>query len=343
MLAARHLCGTFHRPGGRLVHAVVREGLLAVTGAARLAGLGGEQVAALAGDARAGRGVGLLGRLLLGGDGLLVRGQVSAEGPHGAVAEFGDLVDVVEEFAVVGHHDDRSPVVGEGLAQSGAGFPVEVVGGLVQEQDRRAGQQQRGQPQQHGLTAGDVADGPVQADVAQAEAGEGGMGPLLHVPVVSQRGEVPLVGIAGLDGVQCGTGLGHTEDHVDGQARIEGQVLREVTGLARHPYGTRGRSEPTRDELEERGLPGPVVADQAGAAVADRPGQILQDGRPVGPGEREPGAQDGRGQVHGHEWVSPLGCTGGGGRRVETPRIRRWPRMARGKEGAASKGRGRAA
>lgn len=87
--------------------------------------------------------------------------------------------------------------------------------------------------------------------MAETEFAEGGQGPLLHVPVVTDRLEVLLGHVTRLDGVQGGALRGDAERLVDLQAGVERDVLREVADLARHPYGTVGRGEFTGDELQQ--------------------------------------------------------------------------------------------
>ena len=148
--------------------------------------------------------------------------------------------------------DDEDPGPGgDGLVEAAAGVQVEVVGGLVQEQYVRAAQQQGREPQQHRLAAGDLADGAVEADVAQAEFAEGDQGALLDVPVVADRLEVPLGHVARLDGVQRGPLFGDAEGPVHAERGVQGDVLREVADLAHDLDGAVGRGEFTRDELQQ--------------------------------------------------------------------------------------------
>ncbi len=170
---------------------------------------------------------------------------------------------------------------------------VEVVGGFVQQQDVGAAQQQRGEPQQHRLAAGQLAGGPVQADVTEAEFAEGGQGALLDVPVVADGLEVLLGGVARLDGVQGGPPFGDAEGLVDAEAGVERDVLREQADLPGRADGAGGRDEFPGQQLEQGGLARSVGADEAGPAGSEGDVQAVEDGGAVGPGEGEVGTGEG--------------------------------------------------
>ncbi len=148
-------------------------------------------------------------------------------------------------------HDHHPRPGRDGRVQPLARVQVEVVGRLVQQQDVRPAEQQRGQPQQDRLAARDLADGAVQVDVPEAEFTERGERPFLHVPVVAERLEVFLGRVAGLDGVQSGAPCGDAEGLVDAQGGVEGDVLREVADLAGDAQRAVGRGELTGDQLQQ--------------------------------------------------------------------------------------------
>jgi hypothetical protein len=99
---------------------------------------------------------------------------------------------------VAGHHQG-APIGGQGLGQLVGAGQVEVVGRLVQQQDAGSPEELGGQPEQDRLVARDLADPPVQVEVAEAEPLQGGPGALLDVPVVADGGELGLVDLAALD------------------------------------------------------------------------------------------------------------------------------------------------
>ena len=73
--------------------------------------------------------------------------------PRGSIA-----ADVVEEVAVVGDGDDRAGVVGEEPFEPGHRLGVEVVGGLVEEQQVGAAQQEPAERDPALLAAGQCVD-----------------------------------------------------------------------------------------------------------------------------------------------------------------------------------------
>ncbi len=195
---------------------------------------------------------------------------------------------------------------------------VQVVGRLVEQQDVGPGEQQRGEAQQHGLAARDLADGPVQADAAEPELVQGGPGPLLDVPVVGEGGEVLLGRVARLDGVQGGPLRVDAEDLVDPARGVQDEVLRQVAEFARDPDRAGGGRQLAREQLEERGLAGAVEPDEPGAAGADHEPEVVEDLRAVRPGEGERGTGE-EGGVMRHEGLRLRERGRDGMQRVETP------------------------
>ena len=101
----------------------------------------------------------LLRALFLGQPSLLLlepAGVVALVGDALAAVELEDPAgDVVEEVAVVGDRDDRALVLGEMLLEPGDGLGVEVVGGLVQQQQIGRAQQQPTERHAPALAAGE--------------------------------------------------------------------------------------------------------------------------------------------------------------------------------------------
>ena len=101
----------------------------------------------------------LLRALFLGEPGLLLLEParvVALVGDALAAVELEDPAgDVVEEVAVVGDRDDRALVLGQVLLQPGDGLGVEVVGGLVQQQQVGRAQQQPAERHAPALAAGE--------------------------------------------------------------------------------------------------------------------------------------------------------------------------------------------
>ena len=234
-----------------------------------------------------------LGGGLFDGDGLLVSAEVPAVGAQGSVAQLGDGVHAVEQLTVVAHDHQRSPPVVDDLGQTVPTPTVEVVGGLVQEQDVGSGQQAPGQSEERALATGETVDGPVESDGAEAQPVEDGDGALLDVPVVADHLEVTGVRVTGLDGVQRGPCVVDAEQLVDPGAAPERQILGEVPQSTPDADRSAAGSELAGHEAQERRLAGAVGPDQAGAPGAEGGVEVVEHDGGVGPRERQVRTGDG--------------------------------------------------
>ncbi len=256
------------------------------------------------------------GGLLFHGERLLVRREVPAVPGDRPVPQVGDLVDPFQEFPVVAD-DDQDTVPGvDRRVETAARVQIQVVRRFVQQQHVRPGQQQRRQAQQHALAARHLADRAIEPDVAEAELVERGERTLLHVPVVTDRGEPFLADVARLDGVQRRTDPGDAQGGVDAQRGVQDQVLRQVADLTRRPDVTLDGREFARDQPQQGRLARAVEPDESGAAGPHGEMEVVEDRAAVGPGEGERRAGD-VGEGGRHE-ESP-GCEEGQGQRGETP------------------------
>ena len=169
------------------------------------------------------------GRRLLRCEQLLVRVQVAAVHADLAAGQVGDLVHQGEQLAVVAD-DHHHPGPGRHrVVQPLARVQVQVVGRLVQQQDVRAAQEQRGQRDTDGLAAGQPLHPVVETDpVSEAQAVQPGAGALLDVPVVPDHREDVLSRLARLDGVQRVPGGGDAE-----QARTRAGAVPRVMACGR--------------------------------------------------------------------------------------------------------------
>ena len=241
----------------------------------------------------------LIGLLLLGQALLLLlepRGVVALVGDAPAAVQLEDPAgDVVEEVAIVGHRDDRALVLGQVTLQPRDRLGVEVVRGLVEEQQVRLAQQQAAQRDAAALTAGqrrDVGVGRRQAqrvhrvlDVRVEVPGVGGIDARLQV------GELlgGLVGVVGGQLVEAIQERARPGDAVlDVAAHVLGLVQRGLL-LEQADRGARGQHrvaaelgvEP-RHDAQDRGLARAVVAEHADlGAGQERERDVLED-RPVG-------------------------------------------------------------
>lgn len=252
VLARRHLGIAPAAVGDDLRHPLVLVALLGEPLAPGQLDVGVREFALLPLDVGLGGPHHPLGRLLLHGQRLLVRREVAAVPGHLAVVQIRDLVDPVEEFTVVAHHDHHAGPGRDRVVEPPTGPQIQVVGRLVEQQDVGAAQQQRGKTQQHRLAAGELPDGPVETDCVQAELSERRPGPLLHVPVVADRREVLLAGVARLDGVQRGPYPVDAEGLVDPHTGGQGQVLRQIADLARRRDPAADRGEFTGEQAQQR-------------------------------------------------------------------------------------------
>jgi hypothetical protein len=212
---------------------------------------------------------------------------------------------------VAGQQDGTGPG-GEHVAQVGGRGVVQVVGGLVQEQDVRGGEQQPGQRQARALAAGQVLGGAVAVQGGEAQAVEQDLDAGVDVPDVQVLGGLECGRVVahrggGVGCVREGSGVlvdgvlrlpdvgdGGLERLRDGVAGVERGLLVEQTDAGppatRHscPHRARIRLEETREDAQERGLAGAVLADEARAlARGDGEGDVREDS-PGAEGQGDP-------------------------------------------------------
>ncbi len=177
------------------------------------------------------------------------------------------------------HQDRTGAQPRDELLQAGEAVEVEVVGGLVQQEDVIAAEQQRGQPGAGRLATGEAGHRPVEIHL-QPEGGGGLLGPFVEVgraegePAL-QPGRVGVVRARRpLDqrlgrGVERRLSLGHS-----GAAREEGPygLPRPPLGLLwQMPDGRPGRAQPQlpllgrvepREQPQQRRLPRAIGSDE---------------------------------------------------------------------------------
>ena len=225
--------------------------------------------------------------VLLAGDlqalGLLLQvgGVVAFVGVQLSAVDLTDpFRDVVEEVTVVCDGQDSTLVVGEVLLQPQDGLGVQVVGGLVEQQQVRLGQQQLGQGDAAALTAGKVGDRRVGRRAAQRLhglldlgvdlPGVGGVERLLEDAHLLHE----LVGVVGRhflgDGLEA---LLFLEDFAETLLDVlaDGLLLVQRRLLQQDAHGRAGLEEGlavgglvhASHDLENGGLAGTVGADDA--------------------------------------------------------------------------------
>ena len=201
------------------------------------------------------------------------------------VAQLGDAVgDGVDEVAVVADQDDRAGIVGQEPLEPFDRCQVEVVRGLVEQQQVRVGQQQPGEGHAHHPAPGELAHVPIGVAGGEPQAGQDPMGlgldrpapellePMLQPPVfVHQLGQFGLVGGIGhllLDVGHAPADAGHRAGpgqhlgHHRVTARL-GDFLAEVADdqVLAAGHGARVRALFAGDDLEQRRLAGAVGTD----------------------------------------------------------------------------------
>ena len=227
-----------------------------------------DEVALLAADVGGGRGDRTFRRRLLGREKLLVCGQVAAVHADLPAGQVGDLIHQPEQFAVVAD-DHHHPGPGRHrVVQPPARVQVQVVGRLVQQHDVRPPQEQRGQRDQDGLTAGQPFHPVIEAQMRQSQPVQPSPGALLDVPVVSDRREGILASLTRLDGVQGIPGGGDAEQVRNAAVGSERDGLRQVSHLTADPDSARARTQFPGDQPEQGRLTRAVDPDQPGTAQA---------------------------------------------------------------------------
>ncbi len=221
---------------------------------------------------------------------------------EGLEAHLGDALDRrVEEVAVVGDEDDRAGVVGQVLLEPVARRKVEVVRGLVHQEQVRAGEEQLREGDAHLPAARELLGSALLVGEGEAEALQhlrhprldlvpatlleslGDLGVALEEAVV-----VAVLGRVGegvLDAVLLllqGEQVGEGEDHllVNRAPVVDDAVLGQVAdrGVRRHADLARVGLLDPGEHAQERGLSRPVRPRQADAVpLLDVPGDVLEE------------------------------------------------------------------
>ena len=193
-----------------------------------------DDVALLAADVGGGRGDRALRRRLLGREKLLVCGQVAAVHPDVPARQVRDLIHQPEQFAVVADDHHHAGPGRDRLVQPPARVQVEVVGRLVEQHDVRPPQEQRGQRDQDGLTAGQPFHPVIEPDPprpAASPAGPARPGRAPRRPSRPRPPRRPPRRLTRLDGVQGIPGGGDAEQVRNGATSPERDGLRQVAHL----------------------------------------------------------------------------------------------------------------
>ena len=186
--------------------------------------------------------------------------------PAAAVELEDPLGDVVEEVAIVGDRDDRARVLLEEPLEPGHGLGVEVVGGLVEQQQVGLAKQQAAQRDAALLAAREGGDVGVvgrtaqgvhrDVDVALEVPGVGGVDPVLECRLLGPDRLVVGVRLAPLghdlvEAIDQVLDLGHAV--LDVALDVLGRI--ELRLLGQEADGEPGREPRLADEVRRRARP----------------------------------------------------------------------------------------
>ena len=220
-------------------------------------------------------------------------------------ADLGDGGDhAVQEVAVVRDDDHRAVVGGEEVLEPGERLEVEVVGGLVEQQEIRTQQEEPGQRRPHAPAARELAERPVDRGGGEAEPAQDDLGLGLE-PVAAEGLEAVLdlaVAVGQLRPASAAAMRAASARAPPRAARPRrsrtappparcrprcadflGQIADGDAGVTVHSPGVRLLD--TREDPAQRGLAravGPAEADAL--APADAPGDLAEQR----PGRRSP-------------------------------------------------------
>ena len=304
--AGRLLRGALPRPCDDPRHALLREGLAPDRGAGRQHLLLMDAVPLLSSHHLARRRLGLAGGRLLGVQRFAPLRVGAAEGRQCAAVQLGGVVHEVEQRRVVADHDERAAPAAHELVDPFTGVAIEVVGGFIEQRDRCRAQPHSDERGEHRFAAGELTDATVQDAGWQAGLVERRRGARLDVPLVADGVEEMRRGVARRDRAHGVERRGHAENIRDATVGSERQSLRQQIDGAGRRNRPGCRRESARDESEQRRLAGSVASDEAGAARAERAGDVVQRRRAVRPGEGHAVDGDrGGGGVSGGHGVLP--------------------------------------
>ena len=205
-----------------------------------------------------------------------------------AALEVEDVVDdVVEEVALVADEQNGGGIGLQEVLQPQHRLQVEVVGGLVEQQQVGLREQQAGECHAHPPAAGEAVERTVLRFLVEAEAEQD-----LRRPAgggVGVDGDQALIDVAEPVGILRGLAFDQQRGAfgVGGEHGLErggeagGRFLRDIAepGTARHLDGSAVGFEQVGEDTDQRGLAGAVAADQPDAALGRQLGGGAVDDR----------------------------------------------------------------
>ena len=259
--------GGLARLGLEAVHEALQVGALGV-----LLRLGGHQV------------TGPLAPLLL--EAVVVAG-VEVDGA--GVQMHDRVADAVEQLSVVADHQDGARIALQPRLQPQGALEVEVVGGLVQEEEVGLGQERPRQRRPHAPAAGEVVRGPLQVGGGEAEArqdlrGAGGGG--FSADVDQLRVDfAEMHGVRGLQLRHQARAAGVVVEHrlQERQVGVPRLLLDGGDPALGQGQLARGGVHLPQDQLEQGGLAHAVAPHEPGArALGDRHRGVAQERAAIG-------------------------------------------------------------
>jgi hypothetical protein len=197
-----------------------------------------------------------------------------------------------ERLPVVRHDQQPAGPPFEHADQPAPALEVQVVGGLVEDEQIRSVEQRPGERHPGRLAPAHVAHRAGQGEVAEPQARQPGLRALGQVPPVGahpvQVGRVAPSGQHPLQGVEP---LPQTHAVGDGFTGVQGAApaaLPDVRDAARAGDGALGRWTRAREDVEEERLADAVRADQPRPFAAEREGEVAEEPATVRKGQTEP-------------------------------------------------------
>jgi len=164
----------------------------------------------------------------------------------------------------------------------GAGAAVEVIRGLVEQQELRLAEQQPGETHARHLAVAQAAERPVRRDAADAHPLERARRALGQIPAPVEALDVRRGPLAELDAGVGGQLVGDAQRRRDGRHWIEGDRLRQVRDAARARHAAGARRPPAGQHVEQRRLADAVGADEPRTHHVERERQRLEHAPAVG-------------------------------------------------------------
>ncbi len=177
---------------------------------------------------------------------------------------------LVEEIAIMRNHDKRVRVALQMLSEPERAFDIEIVRGLVEQQQIRLPEEHRRERHAHAPATGKLGTGAADILGRKTEAGENGRRPRrsgfranIRESQLDIRDAVRIGG--GFRLFQQSKALGiRRENRVEQCVRPARRFLRDMAEdrLARHGDRAAFERDLAKDELEQRGFSAAIAADQ---------------------------------------------------------------------------------